>query len=100
MPARHTAPVPTADGAGGGFGELTELFTCREPFSLELRAERPQGRAIVKIKLIKHGRNNKFGFDPFGRRRIYTIPLFHHSIIPCVKQDYKDPVTIYSFNKF
>jgi hypothetical protein len=32
--------------------------------------------------LTNHKRNEKFGSNPFGRRRIYIIPLFHHSIIP------------------
>jgi len=41
---------------------------------------------IVKIKLTKHKRNEKFGSDTFGRGRIYIIPLFYHSIIPCVRQ--------------
>jgi len=35
---------------------------------------------IGKINLTKHKRNEKFGSDPFGRRRIYIIPLFHHSL--------------------
>ncbi len=39
-----------------GFGELTEWV-------------------IGKIKLKKHKRNEKFGSNPFGRRRIYIIPL-------------------------
>ena len=40
---------------------------------------------IGKIKLSNHKRNEKFGSNPFGRRRIYIpakdgiydIPLFH-----------------------
>jgi hypothetical protein len=63
-----------------GFGELTEWV-------------------IGKIKLTNHKRNEKFGFNPFGRRLISIIPLFHHSIIPCVGQDYQASVNIYNFNK-
>ena len=40
-----------------GFGELTEWV-------------------IGKIKLTNHKRYEKFGANPFGRRRIYIIPLF------------------------
>jgi len=68
-----------------GFGELTEWV-------------------IGKIKLANHKRNEKFGSNTFGRRRIYIIPLFHHSIIlPAVsagmRQDYQASVNIYNFNK-
>jgi len=31
----------------------------------------------VMGKIIKHKRNEKFGSDPFSRRRIYIVPLFH-----------------------
>ena len=48
-----------------GFGELTEWV-------------------IGKTKLTNHKRNEKFGSNPFGRRRISIIPLFHHPIIPCM----------------
>jgi len=69
-----------------GFGELTEWV-------------------IGKIKLTNHKRNERFGSNPFGRRRIYIpakdgiydIPLFHHSIIPYVRQDYQASVNIYNF---
>ena len=61
-----------------GFGELTEWV-------------------IGKIKFTNRKRNEKFGSNPFGRKRIYIIPLFHHSIIPCVRQDYQDSVNIYNF---
>jgi hypothetical protein len=52
-----------------GFGELTEWV-------------------IAKIKLTNHKRNEKFGSNPFDRRRIYIpakdgiydIPLFYHSM--------------------
>jgi hypothetical protein len=44
-----------------GFGELTEWV-------------------IGKIKLTNHKRNEKFGSNPFGKRNIYIIPLFHHSM--------------------
>jgi hypothetical protein len=60
-----------------GFGELT-------------------GWVIGEIKLTNQKRNEKFGSNPFGRRRIYIIPLFHHSIIPCVRQDCQASV---NFNK-
>jgi hypothetical protein len=63
-----------------GLGELTEWV-------------------IGKIKLKIHKRNEKFGSNPFGKRRIYIIPLFHHSIIPWVRQDYQALVNIYNFNK-
>ena len=63
-----------------GFGELMEWF-------------------IGKIKLTKHERNEKFRSNPFGRRRIYIIPLFHYSIIPCVRQDCQASVNIYDFTK-
>ncbi len=43
-----------------GFGELTEWV-------------------IGKIKLTNHKRNEKFGSNPFGRRRIYIIPLYSRS---------------------
>jgi hypothetical protein len=62
-----------------GFGELTEWV-------------------IGKIKLTNYKRNEKFGSNPFGRRRIYIIPLFHHSIIPYVRQEYQASVNIYNFN--
>ena len=32
---------------------------------------------IAKIKLTEHERNEKFGSNPFGIRKIYIIPLFH-----------------------
>ncbi len=54
---------------------------------------------IGKIKLANHKRNEKFGPNPFGSRRIYIIPLFHHSIIPCVGQDYQASINTYNFNK-
>jgi hypothetical protein len=63
-----------------GFGELTEWV-------------------IGKINLTNHKRNEKFGSNPFGRRRICIIPLFHHSIIPCVRQDYQASVNTYNFNR-
>ena len=63
-----------------GFGELTEWV-------------------IGKIKLTNHNRNEKFGSNPFGKRRIYIIPLFHHSIIPCVRQDDQASININNFNK-
>ena len=63
-----------------GFGELTEWV-------------------IGKIKLKTHKRNEKFGSNPFGKKRIYIIPLFHHSIIPCVRQDYQTSVIINNYNK-
>jgi hypothetical protein len=63
-----------------GFGELTEWV-------------------IGEIKLANHKRNEKFGSNPFDRRRIYIIPLFHHSIIPYERQDYQASITIYNFNK-
>ena len=71
-----------------GFGELKEWVTCRET----------QSRAIGKIKLKNHKRNEKFRSNPFGRRRIYIIPLFHHSIIPYVRQDYQASVNVYNFS--
>jgi hypothetical protein len=69
-----------------GFGDLTEWV-------------------IGKIKLTNHKRNEKFGPDPFGTRRIYIpakdgiydIPLFHHSIIPCLRQDDQASVNSYKF---
>jgi len=61
-----------------GFGKLTEWV-------------------IGKIKSTNHKRNEKFGPNPFGRRQIYIIPLFHHSIIPCVMQNYQASVNIYNF---
>jgi len=66
-----------------GFGELTEWV-------------------IGKIKLTNRRRNEKFGSNPFGRRRIYIIPLFHYSIIlPPIeggmRQDYQASVNIYNF---
>jgi hypothetical protein len=51
-----------------GFGELAEWV-------------------IRKIKLTNQKKNEKFGSNLFGGRRIYIIPLFHHSIIPRVRQD-------------
>ncbi len=30
---------------------------------------------------------------------IFDFPLFHHSIIPCVRQDYQASVNIYNSNK-
>jgi hypothetical protein len=63
-----------------GFGELTEWV-------------------IGKIKLKTHKRNEKFGSNPFGKKRIYIIPLFHHSIIPCVRQDDQTSVIINNYNK-
>jgi hypothetical protein len=45
---------------------------------------------IGNIKMTNHKRNEKFRPNPFVRRRIYNIiPLFHHSIVPCVRQDIK-----------
>ena len=35
---------------------------------------------IGKIKLTNRKRNEKFESNPFGRRRIYIIPLFHYSM--------------------
>ncbi len=63
-----------------GFGELTEWV-------------------IGEIKLTNHKRNEKFESNPFGKRRIYIIPLFHHSIIPCVRQDCQASANIYNINK-
>jgi len=70
-----------------GFGELTEWV-------------------IGKIKLKNHKINEKFGSNPFGRRRIYMpakdgiydIPLFHYSIIPYMRQEYQSLLNIYNFN--
>jgi hypothetical protein len=59
-----------------GFGELTEWV-------------------IGKIKLTNHKRNEKFGIP--AKDGIYDIPLFQHSIIPCVRQDYQASVNIYNF---
>jgi hypothetical protein len=61
-----------------GFGELTEWV-------------------IGKIKLTNHKRNEKFGSNPFGRRRIYIIPLFHHSII---LPPWRDEAKLPSLNKY
>jgi hypothetical protein len=44
-----------------GFGELTEWV-------------------IGKTRLTKYERNEKSGSKPFGRRGIYIIPIFHHSM--------------------
>jgi hypothetical protein len=65
-------------------------------------------RVIGKIKLTNHKRNEKFGSNPVGRRRIYiqakdgiyNIPLFHHSIIlppGGMRQDDQASVNIYNF---
>jgi len=35
---------------------------------------------IGKSKLSNHKKNEKFGSNPFGRRRIYIIPIFHYSM--------------------
>ena len=32
---------------------------------------------IGKIKLTNHKGNEKFGSNPFGKRRVHIIPLFH-----------------------
>jgi hypothetical protein len=45
---------------------------------------------IGKIKLTKHRKNEKFGSNPFSRRRIYIIPLFHVAIIK--KDAIKNPL--------
>jgi hypothetical protein len=63
-----------------GFGELTEWV-------------------IGKTRLTKYERNEKSGSKPFGRRGIYIIPIFHHSIIPCVGQGYQASLNMYNFNK-
>jgi len=63
------------------------------------------GMGYWKTKLANHKENEKFGSNPFGRRQIYVpakdgiydIPLFHHSIIPCVRQVYQASVNIYNF---
>ena len=57
-----------------GFGELREW-------------------AIGKIKLTNHKRDERFGFNPFGRRRIYIIPLFHRTT-----QNHQAPINIYNFS--
>ena len=67
--------IPLKRDWNNGFGGLTEWV-------------------IGKINLTNHKRNEKFGSNPFGRRRIYIpakdgiydIPLSHHSIIPCVRK--------------
>jgi hypothetical protein len=64
-----------------GYGELTEWV-------------------IEKIALTRDETNEKCRSNPFGRRRIYIIPLFHHSIIPYVMQDYQASVNICNFNKW
>ena len=46
---------------------------------------------IGKINLTNHKRNEKLGSNPFGKRRIYIIPLFHHSIFPLDKKRGKRP---------
>jgi len=79
-----------------------------KPYGLEAVSERNLMEWFTgKIKLTKREKNERFESNPFGRRRIHisakdgicNIPLFHHSIIPCVRQDYQATVNIYNVNK-
>jgi hypothetical protein len=63
-----------------GFGKLTEWV-------------------IGKIKLIKNKRNEKSTSSPFGKRRIYIIPIFQYSIIPCMRQNHQASISIYNFSR-
>ena len=62
-----------------GYGGLTEWFTG-------------------EIKLTKHEKNEEFESNPFGKRRIYIIPLFHYSIIPCVRQKHQASINPFVFS--
>jgi hypothetical protein len=68
-----------------GYGEMEEWVTCREPLGLEicrraqvesLGAERPQGRAIGKIHIVKEVKyvyKSKVSFE----NQHSNIPSFH-----------------------
>ena len=87
---RGFAPIGMLEWWNDGimdFGELTEWV-------------------IGKIKLTNHKRNEKLRINSFGKKRIYIpakdgiydIPLFCHSIIPCIGQEFKAPINSNNFN--
>jgi hypothetical protein len=60
---------------------MVKWVTCREPLGLEFGAERPQGRAIVKIHIYKEVQD-LYKLKNSLQNQHSIIPSFHYSIIP------------------
>jgi hypothetical protein len=88
-----------------GYGEMVNWVTCREPLGLEtcrraqvesLGAERPQGRAIGKTHI--DGKFKMFINESLTLK--INLPIFHHSIIPCVSQKEYASINHFRFPRF